>query len=148
MENGGCCGTGPGERPLPVLLSRAEAIFLAEFEKRLADSEFGDVSLAHSANVMRFLLDGPMRASQFVGACGVSKQAVSQQISQLEKRGYIAATPDPDDQRARILALTDRGHAAERQIRQIFAEVETSWAARLGTGDAESLRRVLERLTS
>ena len=148
MENGGCCGREPGERPMSVLLSRAEAVFLGDFEKRLADSDFGDVSVAHSANVMRFLMDGPMRASQFVGACGLSKQAVSQQISQLERRGYIASTPDPDDQRARILALTERGKAAQRHIRQIFRDVEQSWAAQLGERDAASLRRILEKLLS
>lgn len=148
MENEGCFGTGAGERPLPVLLSRAEAAFESEFEKRLADSDFGDISLAHSANVLRFLMDGPRRASQFVGACGVSKQAVSQQIAQLERRGYIAATADPGDHRARILALTDQGEAAQRRIRQIFVEVEESWGARLGARDAASLRRILEELTS
>lgn len=142
---GACSGPG-GDRPLPVLLSRAEALFLHDFEQRLADSEFGDVSLAHSANVLRFLDAGPQRASQFVGACGVSKQAVSQQIAQLEKRGYIASTPDPQDQRARILALTDRGAAAQAFLHQIFGQVEESWVRELGSEDATALRRILERL--
>ena len=141
----GCSGPS-GERPLPVLLSRVEALFLHEFEQRLADSEFADVSLAHSANVLRFLDAGPQRASQFVGACGVSKQAVSQQIAQLEKRGYIAATPDPQDQRARILALTDRGAAAQAFLREVFGEIEDAWAQELGANDAAALRRILERL--
>lgn len=139
--------TGPsGSPPLPVLLSRAEALFLGEFEQRIAESDFADLSLAHSANVLRFLQGGPQRASQFVGACGVSKQAVSQQIAQLEKRDYISSEPDPADQRARILALTERGAAAQSQVRRIFAEVEESWAERLGAEDAAALRRILERL--
>lgn len=140
-----CSGPG-GERPLPVLLSRAEALFLHEFEQRLADSEFADVSLAHSANVLRFLDEVPQRASQFVGACGVSKQAVSQQIAQLEKRGYITSMPDPQDQRARLLALTERGAAAQALVHQIFGQVEASWARELGAKDAATLRRILERL--
>lgn len=142
-----CQGPG-GNPPLSVLLGRAEALFLAEFEQRLVDSEFGDVSLSHSANVLRFLDAGPRRASQFIGSCGVSKQAVSQQISQLEKRGYIVAVPDPDDHRARLLALTERGAAAEAFVREVFADVEKSWSERLGLRDAASLRRILERLSS
>jgi len=133
---------------MSALLGRAEAMFLHEFEQRLVDSEFGDVSLSHSANVLRFLDAGPRRASQFIDACGVSKQAVSQQISQLEKRGYIVALPDPQDQRARLLALTERGAAAEAFVRQVFVEVEESWAERLGADDAKSLRRILEELVS
>ena len=121
-------------------------MFLAEFEARIEESDFADMSLAQSANVLRFLQSGPQRASQFVGACGVSKQAVSQQIAQLEKRGYIEATPDPQDQRARILALTARGEAAQKRVHQIFEEVEASWAQRLGATDSVHLRRILEEL--
>ena len=143
---GSACQGPDGSPPLPVLLGRAESLFLNEFEQRLVDSEFGDVTLSHSANVLRFLDAGPRRASQFIGSCGVSKQAVSQQISQLEKRGYIVALPDPDDQRARLLALTDRGSAAEAFVRQVFVEVEEAWTERLGASDASALRRILERL--
>jgi DNA-binding MarR family transcriptional regulator len=146
MEETGCCGSEAGDRPLPVLLSRAEALFVAEFDRRLAGSDFDDLALAHSGNVLRFLMEGPRRASQFIGACGVSKQAVSQQIAQLERRGYIESTPDPQDQRARILALTERGHAAQARVNEIFADVEEAWAQRLGATDADTLRRVLERL--
>jgi len=146
MTGNDICNGPDGNRPLSVLLSRAEALFLAEFDRRLADSDFADISLAHSANVLRFLNGGPQRASQFVGACGVSKQAVSQQIAQLEKRGYIHSEPDPQDQRARILSLSERGEAAQVFVRQIFGEVEESWGQQLGARDASSLRRILERL--
>lgn len=148
MRGDEICTGATGRPPLPVLLGRAEAMFLSEFEERIANSDFADLSLAHSANVLRFLSDGPQRASQFVGACGVSKQAISQQIAQLERHGYVAATPDPQDQRARILALTQRGADAQEKVRQIFAEVEASWAARLGSEDASHLRRILEGLIS
>ena len=140
------CSGAEGRPPLSVLLSRAEAMFLGEFEQRLAESDFAGLSLAHSANVLRFLDAGPQRASQFVGACGVSKQAVSQQIAHLEKQGYISSTPDAQDQRARILALTERGTAAQTYVHRVFAEVEHSWAERLGAEDSIHLRRILEGL--
>ncbi|HWU31797.1 MAG TPA: MarR family transcriptional regulator [Marmoricola sp.] len=140
------CSGRDGRPPLSVLLGRAEALFLTDFEHRIAASDFAGLSLAHSANVLRFLDAGPQRASQFVGECGVSKQAVSQQIAQLEKQGYISSVPDPLDQRARILALTDRGVEAQAFVHRVFAEVEASWAERLGTEDSAALRRVLERV--
>ena len=135
-----------GRRPLSAVLRHAETLFVAEFEERIAASDFADISLAHAANVLRFLHGGPQRASQFVGSCGVSKQAVSQQIAQLEKNGYIISMPDPQDQRARILALTERGQAALVEIQRVFKAIEKTWTKYLGAEDATSLRRILEKL--
>ncbi len=135
-----------GRRPLSSVLRHAEMLFVAEFEEHIAASDFADLSLAHAANVLRFLHSGPQRASQFVGSCGVSKQAVSLQIAQLEKNGYITSIPDPQDQRARILALTERGEAAQVEIQRIFKAIEKTWTKHLGAEDATSLRRILEKL--
>jgi len=135
-----------GRRPLSSVLRHAEMLFVAEFEERIAASDFADLSLAHAANVLRFLYRGPQRASQFIGSCGVSKQAVSLQIAQLEKRGYITSAPDPQDQRARILALTERGEAAEAEVQRIFVAIEKTWTKHLGAEDAKALRRILEKL--
>lgn len=135
-----------GRRPLSAVLRHAETLFVAEFEERIAASDFADLSLAHAANVLRFLHGGPQRASQFIGDCGVSKQAVSQQIAQLEKRGYITSAPDPQDQRARILALTERGEAAQAEVQRIFVAIEKTWTKYLGAEDATALRRILEKL--
>ncbi|MEA5154777.1 MarR family winged helix-turn-helix transcriptional regulator [Raineyella sp.] len=136
----------PGKRPLSAVLRHAEMLFVAEFEERIATSDFADLSLAHSANVLRFLQGGPQRASQFIGSCGVSKQAVSLQIAQLEKRGYITSAPDPQDQRARILALTERGEAAQAEVQRIYVAIEKTWTKYLGPEDATALRRILEKL--
>lgn len=136
----------PGRRPLSAVLRHAETLFIAEFEERIAASDFADLSLAHAANVLRFLHAGPQRASQFVGSCGVSKQAVSLQIAQLEKRGYITSTPDPQDQRARILTLTQRGEAAQVEVQRIFRAIEETWTKYVGAEDATALRRILEKL--
>jgi len=137
-----------GRRPLSAVLRHAEMLFVAEFEERIAASDFADLSLAHAANVLRFLHSGPQRASQFIGSCGVSKQAVSQQIAQLEKNGYITSVPDPQDQRARILVLTERGLAAQAEVQRIFKAIEKTWTKYLGAEDATSLRRILEKLPS
>lgn len=133
-------GTNPSELPLGALLHRAAALFAADFDDRLADSEFPDLSLAHARNVLRHLADGPLRASQIVGRCEVSKQAVSQQIAQLAASGYVQVEPDPADHRARILALTPDGRRAMALARRVFAEIEQDWAVRMGPADAEALR--------
>ena len=57
---------GEGQAPLVNLLARAQASFVADFETRLRDSEIEGLSLAHSANVLRHLSEGPRRAREIV----------------------------------------------------------------------------------
>ena len=136
-----------GDRvPLVALLRRAEDSFVTEFDRRVGESEFCALSLAHSRNVLRHLGAGPLRASQVVEACGVSKQAVSQQIAHLERNGYLAVAPDPSDQRARILSLTPKGVRAQCLVVRLFREIEDDWAEEIGHADAEAVRRGLTTL--
>lgn len=144
--DGSCAAPTAGPLPLVALLGRAERAFAAEFDRRLAASEFCALSLAHSRNILRHLGSGPVRASQIVQQCDVSKQAVSQQLAHLERNGYITVTPDPEDHRARVIALTERGEAAQHLVKRLLAEIESDWATDVGTDDMARLRAVLRRL--
>lgn len=130
-----------GPRPLVALLGRAHAVFEREFDHRVGEAGFPALSLAHSRNVLRHLADGPMRASQLVDRCGVSKQAVSQQLSHLERAGYVSLRPDPTDQRARLVALSEEGRRAQCVVARLFREIEADWAA--AYGDLDDVRRLL-----
>jgi DNA-binding MarR family transcriptional regulator len=129
--------------PLVTLLGGVEAAFAAEFDRRIAGTEIGDLSLAHARNVLRHLSRGPLRASQLVSRSGVSKQALSQQIGHLERAGYVAVDPDPSDHRARIVALTERGDRARQLVRRVFRQIERDWARELPDGDLERVHAVL-----
>lgn len=141
-----CAATTGSNAPLVALLGRAEAAFEAEFDRRLKETPFCSLSLAHARNVLQHLADGPLRASQLVTACEVTKQALSQQISHLERGGYLIASPDPADSRARLLSLTPQGARAHDVVRSVFAEIETSWADQLGAQQVAELRQTLARI--
>ena len=128
------------------MLSRLEAAYLAEFDLRLRSSEFCSLSLAHSRNVLRHLGDGPQRASNLVALSGVTKQAISQQIVQLERVGLIRTEPDPADQRARLVVLTERGCRAMQLVRKTFLDIEQDWGRHLGDGELAALRDALSAL--
>ena len=88
------------------------ALAIGEFDRRIRGSEFCALSLAHSRNVLRHLGEGPMRASELVERCDVSKQAISQQIAHLAANDYVALDADPRDARARLVRLTTKGERA------------------------------------
>ena len=62
----------------------------------------------------------------------MTKQAVGEAVTELERLGYAERVPDPTDGRAKIIKLTDRGVEACLTGRRIFAEIEREWAEELG----------------
>jgi DNA-binding MarR family transcriptional regulator len=132
--------------PLVAVLSRLEAAFTAEFDRRLRESEFCSLSLAHSRNVLRHLDDGPLRHGRLGELAGVSKQAISQQVAHLQRDGLVEVTGDAVDQRAKVVALTERGRRARCLVVATFAEIERDWEGLLGADELPAARRSLAEL--
>jgi len=129
---------------LCFLLARAEGLFVAAFDARLAAAGYPDLSLAHSANVLRFLQAGELRPGQLVELACVTKQAVSQQVAHLERFGYVTVRPDPRDSRARQIRLTAKGVTAQRVAAELFTQIEQDWATQIGAEQLGALRALLE----
>ena len=78
----------------------------------------------------------------------MTKQSVGEATNDLERRGYVERVPDPDDGRAKIIRLTERGREAQATGRILIAEIEREWAQRHGEGRVAELRDVLEAIAA
>ncbi len=94
------------------------------------------------------LWPGPdgMRPSDLAGRMRITKQALNYLLGDLERLGYLRREPDPDDRRARRIALTDRGRALVPVIRSAVAQTERDWTAVLGEERFAQLRELLVEL--
>ena len=113
-----------------------------ELQRRLAADGLDDLRFADGF-VFQHLVGGPMTIGALAERLGVTQQAVSKAVADLERRGYVARGPDPDDARARRVALTERGEAAIAGGRRHRAAIEAEVAAKLGARRVEAARRVL-----
>jgi DNA-binding MarR family transcriptional regulator len=84
--------------------------------------------------------------SDVAAQVGISKQALNYLLRELERLGYLALERHPDDLRSKRIVLTQRGVAAVGVIRDAVAEVEASWAERLGPKRFGLLRDLLLEL--
>jgi DNA-binding MarR family transcriptional regulator len=134
----------PYKAPLSTLLSRVSAAFTADFERRLADAGFPDLTFSLGTNVLRFLGPDGVRLGSLVEMSGVTKQAISQQVAYLEPRGYLTLEPDPADSRAKLVRLTDKGRRSQQVARALFRDVERDWQQRFGRDEMRQLRGTLE----
>jgi DNA-binding MarR family transcriptional regulator len=115
----------------------------ARMRDQLADAGFDDVRDSHGY-VVQGLLAGDTTVTALAARLGVTAQAVSKSVTELERAGYVRRGHDPSDGRARPLQLTARGEAlvdASRRARQAVARDLTRW---LGTRDEAELVRLLQ----
>jgi DNA-binding MarR family transcriptional regulator len=113
--------------------------------ERLHERGFSDLDAAH----LRLLqYPGPQGTmpTELAARLGMSKQALNYLLGQLERLGYLERRPDPDDQRSRRIALTERGTAAGLVMRDAVAELEDEWAEQLGRTRFAELRGLLVEL--
>ncbi|EFG77052.1 transcriptional regulator, MarR family [Mycobacterium parascrofulaceum ATCC BAA-614] len=92
------------------------------------------------------LASGGLHASDLADRLQVSRQAVAQAITGLERHGYVNRVPDPVDARARVIELTARGHQALRVMRSNAVDLEHRWERVLGRRRLAELRVALEAL--
>ena len=113
--------------------------------ERLHERGFDDLDAAH-LNVFQYPGPQGARPTELATRLRISKQALNYLLGELERLGYLERRPDPDDLRSKRVALTRRGTAAIRVIREAVGEVETAWAQRLGPKRFSQLRALLVEL--
>lgn len=79
---------------------------------------------------------GPRRASDLVDMFSIDKGAVSRQVQSLLELGLIERSPDPEDRRAAILAITEDGRG---RMESIAEARRTEIRERLGDWTNEDL---------
>ncbi|MFD7875295.1 MarR family winged helix-turn-helix transcriptional regulator [Streptomyces sp. NPDC059766] len=77
---------------------------------------------------------------------GVTKQAASQLVDEIVRKGYAERRPHPEDARARLVVLTERGRACTRAAEEAIAEIVQEWAGVLGEREVGLLRDQLVRI--
>ncbi|WP_309095744.1 MarR family transcriptional regulator [Streptomyces sp.] len=77
---------------------------------------------------------------------GVTKQAASQLVDELVRKGYAERRPHPGDARARLVVLTGRGWECTRAAEEAAAEAVGEWEGLLGEPGLRLLREQLLRI--
>ena len=88
------------------------------------------------------------RLTDLADRAHMTKQSVGEVVTDLEQRGYVERVPDPDDGRAKIIRLTERGHAALVVGRGLIDDIERDWAEQFGEERIAALRDALEEVTA
>ncbi len=132
-----------------MALSAALLAVAGELTQRINDGVtargFEGVRPAHGFAFVRLAPDGAT-VTELAAHLGVTKQAASQLVDEIVRKGYAERRPHPGDARARLIVLTERGWACTRAAEEAAAEVVQGWAGVLGEGEVRALRNCLMRI--
>jgi DNA-binding MarR family transcriptional regulator len=106
---------------------------------------FDDLRPAHGFAFARLAPAGAT-ITQLAEHLDVTRQAAAQLVDELTVKGYVERRPHPDDARARLIMLTDRGWACTRAANAAMADTVRGWVSALGERRLLALRDDLIRV--
>ncbi|OYN89394.1 MarR family transcriptional regulator [Parenemella sanctibonifatiensis] len=105
-----------------------------------------DLEPSHLPIIYRLATE-PLRLSDLAAGIHSAPSTASRQVATLVDSGYVARTPDPQDGRAQLLELTERGQEVLEQIRRTRREWIRELLADWSEDDAQNLHATLVRFT-
>lgn len=126
-------------------LLAAAASLVDAIHAGVAARGFADLRPTHGFAFTLFS-HGGATVGELAAHLGVTKQAASQLVDELVGKGYVMRNPHPDDARARLIVLTDKGWACTRAADDAAAEAIRPWTKTLGEQRIRTLAGDLARI--
>ncbi|MER6211454.1 MarR family winged helix-turn-helix transcriptional regulator [Streptomyces sp. NPDC001073] len=131
-----------------IALTAALLTAAGDLTKRINDGVVArgfDARPAYGFAFARLAPDGAT-ATDLAAHLGVTKQAASQLVDELVRKGYAERRPHPGDARARLVVLTESGWACARAAEEAALEAVRPWVELLGESEVRVLCDRLRRI--
>lgn len=111
-------------------------------QSSLKKSGFESVTRAQSLILLNIMV-GERRAARLAANLGVSRQAMSQMLAEMEKRGLVTFRADHEDKRAQIVLFSEESSDIRNAALRILARLERELERRIGVRNVAALRKAL-----
>lgn len=110
--------------------------------ERIAERGGPRLRRSHMSLFPHISLEGT-RITELADKLGITKQAISKLVDDLEQTGIVSRKEDPDDARARLVMFTRRGREGFFEGLSVLHELETELLTLLGKTRLGQLRSAL-----
>jgi DNA-binding MarR family transcriptional regulator len=129
---------------LPFLILRSATRLVEGIQAGMVERGFDDVRPSHGF-AFTVIAGGGATTVELARHLGVSKQAASQMVHELESKGYVRRVAHPEDARAKLVVLTERGVDCTRAATGAGQDALDPWLAGL---DPEVARQLVAALAT
>lgn len=139
--------TDLGGYELPLRLLLGFRALIDGLHAELAQQGHPDVRPVHGFILQAVGLEGAT-AAEVGRRLGVTKQAATKQIEQLEHLGYLYRAADTSDGRRKVIRRTGTGQDVLVRSAAIFDQLRNGWSETLGEDRLAALERDLREVTA
>lgn len=124
------------------LLLQCARLVNEQAKQRAAEAKGGALKAAHASLLPQLDFEG-VRIVDLAARLSVTKQAVSQTVSELVDAGVVELVADPDDGRAKRVRFTKKGADAVTQELNVMGKVEAELEKKIGQKHMRALHAAL-----
>ena len=135
---------GNGELNTVSMLGRAYSLLGFQIVDGVVGAGFPQKP-SHSAVFAQIKPEGS-RLTDLARGANMTPQAMGELVDELEQMEYLVRRPDPTDRRAKLIVLTDKGHACIAAGIATIHNLEDKVKAILGERGHRQLHRLLQKL--
>jgi DNA-binding MarR family transcriptional regulator len=92
-------------------------VAIARVARRLRQEDDADLSPSVTAALGTLARHGPLTPTELAAREGIKRPTVARLVARLEERGLVTRTPDAEDRRSYLLALTPQGSRTLAHVR-------------------------------
>jgi DNA-binding MarR family transcriptional regulator len=92
--------------------------------------------------------DEGTRITDLANRAGMTRQMMGRLVRELEALGYLSTATHPDDQRAVVVTMTERGQSIRTEAAAVIAELEADYAVLLKDPDLVAFKGALQSIIS
>jgi len=78
----------------------------------------------------------------------IDRTTVGGLVDRLEKEGLLTRESHPEDRRAHLICLTERGRSVQGEMSALAFAVQERWLSKLSAEEIETLRELLNKIRS
>lgn len=127
------------------LLVRLTRQFRRDLAAPQVEQGYGDIRDPH-LQIFGNIRTGSIRLTTLAARAQLSLAATSELVNDLAELGYLTRRPDPQDGRAKLIELTDRGRALLTDAGKQVADIELRWSELVGDADFSQMCATMQRL--
>ena len=129
---------------IALLLQESSSLLKREFERTARPH---NLTLTQWRVLGELARSGAKKQVELGGLINASPMTVSDVAERLDAAGFIRRETDPEDSRAKLLLLTDKGNQMVEVMRELAAEVFAKAMAGIPPQDIDTLTHALTRIT-
>ncbi|WAJ47148.1 MarR family transcriptional regulator [Mycobacterium sp. Aquia_216] len=127
------------------LLVRLTRQFRQDLAAPRTDRGYGDIRDPH-LQIFGNIGTGGIRLTELAARAQLSLAAASELVNDLAALDYLTRRPDPQDGRAKLIDLTDRGRRLLADAGDRVADIEARWSELVGIDDFAHMCATMQRL--